>query len=87
MHTTLQTKNDAGNPDFVYKINNSGLQSLLSIRNFTNSVEKHMERLTKIETDMRLIYNNSLTLFQTYNAEGDHEHWENTLSNINNGLT
>jgi hypothetical protein len=83
MNTTLQAKNDPKHPDFAYKINNSGLRSLLSIRNLTNSVEKHMEQLTKIESDMRLIYNNSLTLFQTYNAEGDHEHWENALSDIN----
>jgi hypothetical protein len=87
MNTTLQAKNDPKHPDFAYKINNSGLQSLLSIRNLTNSVEKHMEQLTKIESDMGLIYNNSLTLFQTYNAEGDHEHWENALSDINDGLT
>ncbi|MFZ1705770.1 MAG: hypothetical protein WAT79_15590, partial [Saprospiraceae bacterium] len=69
-----------------FKIQHTGLPTMLFIRNFNRSMDKHNTVLTEVEKDIMQIYDHALHVFAPYTSDGSNEQWELALYDIKAAL-
>lgn len=69
-----------------FKIQHAGLPTMLFIRNFNRSMDKHHTVLTEVEKDIMLIYDHAEHVFAPYTSDGNNEQWELALYDIKAAL-
>ncbi len=86
IHKTAAHKKHINPSVSVFKIQHAGLSTMLFIRNFNRSMDKHLTVLSDLEKDVMMIHDHTLDIFAPYNSDGNHEQWELALYDIKAAL-
>ena len=69
-----------------FNLTSSGLPYLSFVSNNINEADKQHTIIKDIQKDVMLVHDQAMDIFRLYNSDGNHEQWEQSLSEIKEAL-